>query len=99
MTDMECDSQPWLLPQRTYDRFIMEEISQLPNVTPMDLKYAQCCRHCRLFLGITTLTDITTSDGKTIAEWTLTHGLDNPRPSPLLYPNQIRPNSTVWKVF
>ena len=53
----------------------MEEISQLPNVTPLDLKYAQCCR---LFLGITTLTDITMSDGKTIAEWTLTHGLDNP---------------------
>ena len=74
----------------------MEEISQLPNVTPLDLKYAQ---HCRLFLGVTTLTNITMSDGKTIAEWTLTHGLDNPRLSSLLYPNQIRPNSTVWKVF
>ena len=47
----------------------MEEISQLLNVTPLDLKYAQCCR---LFLGITTLTNITTSDGKTIANWTLT---------------------------
>ena len=34
---LERDSQPWLLPQQTYDRFIMEEISQ-PEGTPLDLK-------------------------------------------------------------
>ena len=93
---LERDSQPWLLPQRENDRFIMEEISSLPNVKPLDLKYPQWCQ---LFLGVTTLADITTSDGKAIADWVLTYGLDNPCPSSLLYPNQIRPNKTVWNIF
>lgn len=90
------DAQPWLLPQRRHDKFIMEEIAALPNIKPLALKYAQ---RCRLYLGVTTLADISTSDGKALSNWALQHGTTNPRPTSLLYPNQILPNTTVWNIF
>ena len=93
---LEQEAQPWLLPQQINDRFIMEEIASLPNIKPLDLKYTQWCW---LFLGVTTLADIVTSEGKAITDWTLMNGSVNPCPSSLLYPNQIWPNTTVWNVF
>jgi hypothetical protein len=48
----------------------MEEIANLPSVTPKQLKYVQ---QCCLFLGVTTLADITNSKGTTLTEWVLSH--------------------------
>ena len=50
------EEAPWLLPQRTGDRFIMEAIADMNETKAIDLKYAQ---RCRLFLKVTTLADIT----------------------------------------
>jgi len=53
----------------------------------------------RLFLQATTVADITTSYGTKLAPWATTYRADNPRSSIHIYPNQARPNCTVWNVF
>jgi len=47
----------------------------------------------------TTLADISNSYGTALAPWVATYGADNPRSSVHIYPNQDRPNQTVWNVF
>jgi hypothetical protein len=74
----------------------MEAVAQLPNVTARELKYVQCCR---LFLQVTTLADITTSDGSRLCDWVTTYSMHNPRLPTFLYPNQERPNRTIWNIF
>ena len=61
----------------------MEEISQLPNITPLDLEYAQ---RCRLLLGITTLTDIMMINGIVIGVGLYARAI--PYTSPRLLPRK-----------
>jgi hypothetical protein len=89
------DHEPWLLPQRQGDVFIMEQLSTLPGITPTELVHAQ---RCRLYLGVTTLADIVTSDGKSICTWATT-GLDITRSPSLQYPRQGRPTPNVWTTW
>jgi len=93
---VQREDAPWLSPQREGDKFLLEDIANMPEVTSGDLKYVQ---RCRLFLQVTTLADICTSDGTKICEWATTYGKSNPRPPNFLYPNQERPTSHVWREF
>jgi hypothetical protein len=53
----------------------MDDVAKLPGIKPIELVYVQ---HVRLFLGVTTLADISSSDGKTICDWALSVD-ENPR--------------------
>ena len=88
--------EPWLQPQRENDRFIMEELANVPNITSKELKYVQ---RCRLYLKVTTLADITTSCGTALTDWATTAKSDNPHASLLRYPEQISPNRTIWNEY
>jgi hypothetical protein len=92
------ENKTWLLPQREHDCFIMEEIAKLPTSTRAKLIHAQ---RCRMFLQVTTLADICNSEGTQLADWITSTNDDNsnPRSSKLIYPNQQRPDSTVWRSF
>jgi hypothetical protein len=94
-THIRFDTDEWLCPQRTGDVFIMEQLATLHRLKPADLVHAQ---RCRLFLGVTTLADITNTDGRSICEWAL-NGIDTPRQSTHIYPRQERPSSNVWKTW
>ena len=82
------DDKPWLLPQRQHDWFLMETFVSLQVSTKKWLKAAQCCR---LYLGVTTLADITNSAGTHLAEWVTHPKYAYPSQcSPTLkYPNQV----------
>ena len=85
----------WVHPQRTGDRFLMEDFASLPQIRPVQLVHAQ---RCRLFLGVTTLADITDSNGRTLCHWALT-GQHPPRSSIFHYPRQERPSPQVWSTW
>jgi hypothetical protein len=89
------DPDNWLHPQRTSDTFIMEELTRIPGIKPIELVHAQ---RCRLHLGVTTMADISTSNGKTICGWAL-NGNDNPRPPIFRFPRQDKPSPAVWKTW
>ena len=58
----------WTRPQRVGDRFVMDDVATLSGIKPIDLVYMQ---RVPLFLGVMTLADISSSDGKTLCEWAL----------------------------
>ena len=72
----------WARPQRVGDRFIMDDVATLPGIRPIDLVYVQ---RVRLILGVTTLADISSSDGKTLCDWALSAN-ENPRKPVFLFP-------------
>ena len=56
---IQFDFDQWLLPQQQKDSFIMEVLAQMPGITMNELVHAQ---QCCLYLGVTTLADICTSN-------------------------------------
>jgi hypothetical protein len=92
------EDKAWLLPQREHDQFIMEALTNLPAATSKRLRGAQCCR---LFLQVTTLADITNSARTKLSEWVTNPRYSQPfqRHATFIYPNQAKPNSTVWNDF
>jgi hypothetical protein len=84
-------------PQRTGDSFIMNDVSQIPEIQPSELVNVQ--RVC-MYLGVTTKADISTSDGTALCDWSLNATL-NPRTPVFCFPQQERPQSTqiidTWK--
>jgi hypothetical protein len=65
----------------------MDDVAKLPGIKPIELVYVQ---RVRLFLGGTTLAGISSSDGKTICEWTLSVD-ENPCKPVFRFPRQERP--------
>jgi hypothetical protein len=92
------EDKAWLLPQREHDQFIMEALTNLPAATSKRLRGAQCCQ---LFLQVTTLADITNSAGTKLSKWVTNPRYSQPsqRHATFIYPNQAKPNSTVWNDF
>jgi hypothetical protein len=95
---VQREEKAWLLPQHKHDQFIMEAITDLPAANLKRLHGAQCCR---LFLQVTTLADITNSAGTHLSDW-----VTNPKYSQasqcqatFIYPNQAKPNTTIWNDF
>jgi hypothetical protein len=72
----------WTRPQRVGDRFIMDDVATLSGIKPIDLVYVQ---RVRLFLGVMTLVDISSSDGKTLCDWALSVD-ENPRKPVFRFP-------------
>jgi len=66
------EDAPWMLPQWENDLFIMEEISQIPTATIKQLQHAQ---RCHLYLGVSTLANISSSRGKSLATWVTDYNL------------------------
>jgi len=92
------DDAPWMLPQRENDLFIMEELAQISTATTKQLQHSQ---RCRLYLGVSTLADISSSGGKSLADWVTNYTLfhDPPRLPTLQYPAQQCPPRHVWNDF
>jgi hypothetical protein len=80
----------WTRPQRVGDRFIMDDVAILPGIKPIELVHVQ---RVRLFLGVTTLSDISSSDGKTFCDWLLPV-YENPRKPVFRFPRQERPRAS-----
>jgi hypothetical protein len=81
-------------PLRVNDAMIMECIAQLPGASRADL---ESFNHCRLFLGILFLSEITTADGSALTRtaWQGTR----PRFSPLLWPYQPNLGPKSWRTW
>jgi hypothetical protein len=60
---VHLDNPVLIHPQRQYDTCLMETFATLPDITPTELKHAQ---RCRLYLGVTTVADVTSSNGTDI---------------------------------
>ena len=89
------DFDQWLSPQRQNDSFIMEVIAKIPGITTTDLVHAQ---RCQLYLGVTTVTDVSTSNGRLICKWAF-NGNDLPRTSQFTFPTQTKPATNVWTTW
>jgi hypothetical protein len=64
----------------------MDDVAKLSGIKPIE-------QHVRLFLGVTTLADISSSDGKTLCEWALSVD-KNPRKPVFRFPQQERPTAS-----
>jgi len=81
----------WTRPQRVGDRFIMDYVATLSGIKPIDLVYVQ---RVRLFLGVMTLADISSSDGKTLCDWALSVD-ENPRKPVFRFPRPSRMTTSI----
>jgi hypothetical protein len=77
----------WTRPQRAGDRFIMDDVANLSGIKPIDMVHVQ---RVRLFLGVTTLADISTTCGNALCDWAI-KGTENPRSPIFRFPRQERP--------
>ena len=92
---IRLEPDQWIRQQRVGDSFIMEYITHLPDIKPIELVHAQ---RCRLYLGVTTMADICTSNGQEICGWAL-NGDDNPRLPIYRFPRQAKPSPQVWTTW
>jgi hypothetical protein len=86
-SNIRIEPSTWTRPQRAGDRFIMDDVANIPGIKPIELVYVQ---RVRLFLGVTTLADISTSCGQALSEWAL-KATANPRHPIFRFPRQERP--------
>ena len=93
--EIKIDKQ-WLPSrQRKHDRFLMNAFSTFTS----DKSLLQILNNCRLYLQIFTLSDITSSDGRTLLKHPL-NGHKSPHfSSAINWPVQSRPSTATWKLF
>jgi hypothetical protein len=91
---LQQDDPTKFLTQRQQDTFIIEIFSELPDITPTELKHAQ---RCRLYLGISTIADITESNGTHLCDWAMQG--NQVRSSVHIYPRQDCPSPWVWNTW
>jgi hypothetical protein len=91
---LQQDAPTQFLPQWQHDTFLMETFSTMNDVTPTELKHAQ---HCHLYLGVTTIADITESNGIEICGWVLQGNCT--RSLVYTFPQQECPSSHVWNTW
>jgi hypothetical protein len=92
---IRLEPDTWICPQCKGDSFIREDLANLDGLKPIELVHAQWCR---LFLGVTTLADISTSNGMEICEWAI-NGQTNPRTPVYRVPRQESPSTPVWTTW
>jgi hypothetical protein len=80
---------------REHDIFLME-LFQLHNFSSTQLRHLN---HCRLFLQVLTLSDITSADGKHILSSAKNGMLALERPSMLHWPRQESPPDFAWDLW
>ncbi len=81
--------------QRKNDAYIMEALLQDQSLTQMQLHSLNCCR---LYLQVTRLSDIVTTDGKRIQPCFL-HGSHHNIYTSLQWPVQRTPQTQTWKLW
>jgi hypothetical protein len=86
---LHLEPDTWMHPQRQQDSFIMDDVTNLPRIKPIEIVHVQ---RVRLYLGVTTKADISTSDGKALCDWAL-KVTDNPWPTVFRFPRQDRPRA------
>jgi hypothetical protein len=74
-SQIRLEPTTWMKPQQTGDAFIMDDVANLAGIERIDLVRVQ---RFRLFLGVSTCADISTSDGNSLCTWAL-NATDNPR--------------------
>ena len=86
----------WTKPlQRQNDTYIMHILLQDPHLSHKQLHCLSCCR---LYLRVTQLSDITSSDGNTIPHHFLT-GIQRNQYTTLQWPVQQAPQPFTWKMW
>ena len=79
---LRMEPTTWMHPQRNGDSFIMDDVSKIPGIKPIELSHVQ---RVRMYLGVTTKADISTSDGIALCDWALDATM-NPRPPVFCFP-------------
>jgi hypothetical protein len=80
---------------RDNDIFIMDALLQL-NLSPQELR---ACNHCRIFLKVTRLSEITTGDGDAISEEAWLGQSTLPKHNDNAWPNYPKPPHTSWTIW
>jgi hypothetical protein len=85
------EENPWVIQSaREHDQHIMDIVLQSPSIPEKD--YAEL-NYCRMYLRVTTLSDITTSDGKQIMDDILKGNRDlSNHVDPTEWPHQEKPD-------
>ena len=68
----------------------MDDVANLPGIIPIELVYVQ---RVRLYLGVTMLANISTSDGKELCAWALSVD-ENPHKPIFRFPRQESPTAS-----
>jgi hypothetical protein len=93
-------TEPWLqTKQRKGDSFIMEEMLQSKRFTDSELSMIY---NCRLYLQVSRVSDITTTDGNRIATKMLAGDREDNadlRTQEYTWPRQERPQERAWKTW
>ena len=94
-TNCHIELEATFLPklQRENDRFLMDLVLESMTLTPMEL---QMLNACRMYLGVTLLSDIVTPDGKKLSLFTTEYRHDNFSTHHGLIPYQTKPSSRAW---
>jgi hypothetical protein len=71
----------------------MDNVANLTGIKPIELVYVQ---RVRLYLGVTTLADISTSDGKKLCAWALSVN-ENPRIPIFRFPQPTRTTNGILR--
>eukprot|EP00978_Attheya_sp_CCMP212_P021750 scaffold63912_cov37-Attheya_sp.AAC.1 len=89
------EENPWVIRSaREHDQHIMDIVLQSLSIPEKD--YAEL-NYCRMYLRITTLSDITTSDGKQIMDDILKGNRDlSNHVDPTEWPHQENPDKPTW---
>jgi hypothetical protein len=89
---VEVEKHWTLLPARTNDRFLMDQIIKY-NFSPLQLRHIN---YCRLFLQVFLLSDFTTADGQKILPYIIKGFQPVDRKSGLHWPRQELPPEQAW---
>ena len=84
------------LPQRENDQFLMDRIGQDSAITTTEIRQFQ---RCRIYLQVTTLSDIVDGTGKFIDEKAWRGERDKYRTATYRYPTQQRPDGNAWRAY
>jgi hypothetical protein len=92
------ETDPWTIPSaREHDHHIMDAVLKSPTIST-----SECARinYCRMYLQVTTLSDITTSDGNYIRyDVLMGEGDRTQRIEDIKWPYQEKPNTETWKLW
>eukprot|EP00978_Attheya_sp_CCMP212_P015193 scaffold39147_cov55-Attheya_sp.AAC.6 len=89
---------PWKIPSsREHDHHIMDVVLKSPTISPST--YGSL-NYCRMYLQVTTLSDITTSDKNYIRHDALLGDIDRTQiMNDIQWPYQEKPNPETWKLW
>ena len=82
--------------RRQNDRYIMEEVSSTDEFSNNDLEHIN---RCRIFLQVTTISDIATGNGMLLRQGVMSGTLTTLQQSHYTWPRQPRPGYSSWRLW